>query len=155
MLGPHYARCFGCGDANDAGLHLQMTVQDGVAVRCAFVVAEHHMGAPGLAHGGVLASALDEALGSLAWLMLTPAVTGRLEVDYVTPVPVGRTVVIDARCTGVDGRKVYVEGVGRIDSPDGDVCIRGAGLFVAVPAEHFRRHAGASAADQLPGRFNP
>jgi predicted thioesterase len=87
--------------------------------------------------------------------MLTPAVTGRLEVDYVTPVPVGRTVVIDARCTGVDGRKVYVEGVGRIDSPDGDVCIRGAGLFVAVPAEHFRRHAGASAADQLPGRFNP
>jgi acyl-coenzyme A thioesterase PaaI-like protein len=154
VLGAHYARCFGCGDEHETGLRLQMTVQEGVAVHCEFTVTEHHMGAPGLAHGGVLASALDEALGSLAWLMLTPAVTARLEVDYLTPVPVGRTVVIDARCTGVDGRKVYVEGVGRLDSSEGPVAIRGAGLFIAVPFEHFARHGGREQ-DILPGRFNP
>lgn len=155
VLGPHYARCFGCGNEHDTGLHLQMTVLEGVAVRCAFEVTAHHMGAPGLAHGGVLASALDEALGSLAWLLLQPAVTARLEVDYVRPVPVGRTVVIDARCTGVAGRKIYVEGVGRLDAADGDVVVRGAGLFLVVPLEHFTTHGGDYAAPQPPGRFNP
>jgi acyl-coenzyme A thioesterase PaaI-like protein len=151
-LGPHYAHCFGCGDKHESGLHLRMTVMEGVAIRCAFVVAPHHAGAPGLAHGGVLASALDEAMGSLSWLMLTPAVTGRLEVDYVAPVPVGRTVVIDARCTGVAGRKVYVEADGRLDRPDGRLVVRGAGLFVAVPLQHFARHGDV---DDAAGRFNP
>lgn len=151
-LGAHYPHCYGCGDQHSSGLHLQMTAMEGVAIRCTFVVAAHHVGAPGLAHGGVLASALDEALGSLAWLMLTPAVTGRLEVDYLAPVPVGRTVVIDARCTGVDGRKLFVEGEGRLDTPDGEIAVRGAGVFVVVKVEHFSRHGDVSG---LPGRFNP
>jgi len=149
----HYARCFGCGPHHDTGLQLSMTALEGVAVRCSFDVADHHMGAPGLAHGGVLAAALDEALGSLLWLMAKPAVTGRLEVDYVKPVPVGHRLVIDARCTGVHGRKIYAEGVGRLDSEDGDVAVRGAGLFVAVGFEHFAEHGGTD--DVLPGRFNP
>jgi acyl-coenzyme A thioesterase PaaI-like protein len=149
----HYARCFGCGPELASGLRLRMTALDGVAVRSSFEVAEHHEGAPGLAHGGVLAAALDEALGSLLWLMRSPAVTGRLEVDYVAPVPVGRRVVIDARCTAVDGRKIYTEGVGRLDHADGEVAIRGAGLFVTVGFEHFAEHGGTP--DVLPGPFNP
>jgi len=150
---PHYAGCFGCGPSNAAGLQLEMTALDGVSVRSSFQVAEHHEGAPGLAHGGVLSAALDEALGSLLWVMATPAVTGRLEVDYLTPVPVGRTVVIDVTCTGVDGRKIYTEGVGRLDDSDGEVAIRGAGLFIAVSFEHFAKHGGTT--DTLPGSFNP
>jgi acyl-coenzyme A thioesterase PaaI-like protein len=159
VLGPHYARCFACGDRHETGLHLRMVVLDGVAVRCSFAITEHHMGAPGLAHGGVLASALDEALGSLSWLMLTPAVTAHLEVDYVRPVPVGRTVVIDASCRGVDGRKMYVEGVGRLDREDGEVAMRGTGMFLAVSADHFESHAGPvrddGAASANVGPFNP
>ena len=33
-------------------------------------------------------TALDEALGALNWLLLVPAVTARLEVDFRRPVPV-------------------------------------------------------------------
>lgn len=152
-MGPHYARCFGCGPDHETGLQLRMTALDGVAVRSAFDVAEHHMGAPGLAHGGVLAAALDEALGSLLWLMRVPAVTGRLEVDYRRPVPVGHTVVIDATCRAVAGRKIYAEGVGRLDAPDGEVAVIGTGVFVAVSIEHFTSHGATE--DVLPGRFNP
>ena len=153
VLGPHFDRCFGCGDRHPTGLQLRMEVLDGVAVRCSFEVTEHHMGAPGLAHGGILASAMDEAMGSLAWLMLTPAVTAHLEVDYVQPVPVGRTVVIDARCTAVDGRKMYVDGVGRLDGSEGQVAMRGSGMFLAVPLEHFERHNDGQPPGE--GRFNP
>jgi len=54
-----------------------------------FVVTEKHQGAPGLAHGGLLARALDEALGKLMWLLRAPGVTARLETDFLKPVPMG------------------------------------------------------------------
>ena len=89
VLGPHYGWCFACGDEHPIGLRLRIEVLEGVAVRCRFTVGEYHMGAPGLAHGGILASAVDEALGSLSWLMLRMAVTARLEVDFVAPAQSG------------------------------------------------------------------
>jgi acyl-coenzyme A thioesterase PaaI-like protein len=99
-------------------------------------VSELHQGAPGLAHGGVLAAAFDEALGAAAELAHQPLVTVRLECDFHKPVPVGATLHITARCTGVDGRKVYTAGAARL-GPDGPVAARAAGLFLAVPPEHF------------------
>ncbi len=68
-----------------------------------FTVTENHQGAPGLAHGGLLSLAFDEALGKLMWLIRTPAVTGRLETDFLMPVPMGRTLYIDAKITGQAG----------------------------------------------------
>ena len=156
VLGPHYRWCFACGDEHPTGLRLQIEVLEGVAVRSRFRVGEHHMGAPGLAHGGVLASALDEALGSLSWLMHRIAVTARLEVDYVAPVPVESTVVIDAHGTGIDGRKMYTEATGRLGSEHGTVVVRGKGLFVQVAPEHFTRHAGPHGGRPAgEGLFNP
>lgn len=142
VLPPHYASCFGCGADHPTGLHLSVTVAEGVAVDAVFQVAEAHQGAPGLAHGGVLATAADEALGFLNWLLRRPAVTARLEVDYLRPVPVGSDLHLRAECIAVAGRKTFVRCEGRLDSPDGSVALRATGLFLAVPLEHFRRHAG-------------
>jgi uncharacterized protein (TIGR00369 family) len=156
VLGAHYSWCFACGDEHPTGLRVQVEVLEGVALRSRFTVGEHHMGAPGLAHGGILATAMDEALGSLSWLMHQMAVTARLEVDFLAPVAVGRTVVIDARCTGIEGRKIYTEAVARFDSEDGVVAVRGAGLFIAVSAEHFTDNAGPTGGHAAgDGSFNP
>jgi acyl-coenzyme A thioesterase PaaI-like protein len=108
-----------------------------VNVTAEFTVRRAHQGAPGLAHGGVLASALDETLGSLSWLLHVIAVTGRLETDFVRPVPVGTTLHLDARVTAVAGRKIYAAAVGRIGGPDGPVAVRAEALFVEVKIEHF------------------
>ncbi len=132
-----YDGCFGCGEGSPNGLRLQRTAIEDQVVHAHFVVLEAHQGAPGLAHGGVLASALDEALGTVAWLVGDRYVTGRLETDFLAPVPVGSTVHLRAWCTGVSGRKAYIEGEGRVGSPDGPVAVRGAALFVQVPEEHF------------------
>jgi hypothetical protein len=99
LLGAHYDRCFGCGDGQPHGLHLEARAGDGVSVSAEFTVKEAHQGAPGLAHGGVLATALDETLGSLNWLLRVIAVTGRLETDFVRPVPVGTLLRLDAQVT--------------------------------------------------------
>jgi len=137
VLGAHYDQCFGCGEAQPHGLHVQARAGDGVSVTAEFTVQPAHQGAPGLAHGGVLATALDETLGSLAWLLQTIAVTGRLETDFVRPVPVGSTLFLDARVTAVAGRKIYATATGRIGAPDGPVAVRADALFVEVKLEHF------------------
>jgi acyl-coenzyme A thioesterase PaaI-like protein len=137
VLGTHYADCFGCGDRHPTGLHLQVTAGEGVRVHARFQVTENHQGAPGLAHGGLLATAFDEALGYLPWLLDVPAVTGRLETDYLLPVPVGATLVMDCECLGRQRRKVYVRGEARLDGADGPVAVRASALFVAVPLDHF------------------
>jgi acyl-coenzyme A thioesterase PaaI-like protein len=137
LLGAHYDQCFGCGDAQPHGLHLETRAGDGVDVTAEFTVRPAHQGAPGLAHGGVLASALDETLGSLSWLLHTIAVTGRLETDFVRPVPVGTTLHLAARVTAVAGRKIYASAVGRIGGPDGAVAVRADALFIEVKVEHF------------------
>ena len=137
LLGSPYDQCFGCGGSQPHGLHLATRAGEGVSVTAEFTVQTAHQGAPGLAHGGVLVSALDETLGSLSWLLRVIAVTGRLESDFVRPVPVGATLHLTARCDGVDGRKIYSSAEGRIGGPEGPVAVRAEGLFVVVNLDHF------------------
>ena len=66
--------------------------------------------------------------------------TGRLETDFRRPVPVGQTLFISGRITGKADRKVYVQGEGRLGSPDGPLAVNAAALFITVGLEHFRAH---------------
>ncbi|MCX5386179.1 PaaI family thioesterase [Streptomyces sp. NBC_00083] len=137
LLGAHYGHCFGCGDGQPHGLHLAARAGKGVTVTAEFTVREAHQGAPGLAHGGVLATALDETLGSLNWLLRVIAVTGRLETDFVRPVPVGTVLHLEAEVTAVAGRKIYSRATGRIGGPEGPVAVRAQALFIEVKVDHF------------------
>ena len=139
----HFAHCFGCGEKHPTGLHLVAHVGNGMDITAEFVVSENHQGAPGLAHGGLLSLAFDEALGKLMWLLRAPAVTARLETDFMKPVPMGSKLFITAEITGQVNRKVYCSAVGRLNSPDGDIAVRAAALYVIVPMTHFLQNAPA------------
>jgi len=56
--------------------------------------------------------AFDEALGKLMWLIRSPAVTARLETDFLLPVPMGTTLHITAEITGQVNRKVIAAQLG-------------------------------------------
>ena len=139
----HYSRCYVCGDDHPTGLALRVVAGEGLSLTGEFTVTEHHQGAPGLAHGGLLTAAFDDALGSLNWLLAAPAVTGRLETDFRRPVPVGSTLHIRAEVVGVKGRKVFTRAVGRLGTPDGPVALTASALFIQVPIEHFTTHGRA------------
>ncbi|MGH3327705.1 MAG: PaaI family thioesterase [Streptomycetales bacterium] len=143
QLGSHYHRCFGCGDDHDTGLHMHVAAGEGLTIHARFTVTEDHQGAPGLAHGGLLSCAFDEALGSINWLLRTPSVTGRLETEFRRPVPVGTTLYITGRCDGVSGRKIFLSAEGRLDDPEGPVAVRAAALFITVDVAHFVQHGRA------------
>jgi acyl-coenzyme A thioesterase PaaI-like protein len=143
VIPSHFKHCFGCGELHPTGLHLVAHVGEGLDITAQFTVTENHQGAPGLAHGGLLSLAFDEALGKLMWLLRAPAVTARLETDFLRPVPMGSVLYISASITGQVGRKVYSEAIGRLDGPDGDIAVRAASLFVIVPMKHFLENAPA------------
>jgi acyl-coenzyme A thioesterase PaaI-like protein len=144
----HYRWCFGCGSEHPTGLHMHITAGQGLDVHGVFTVTDHHQGAPGLAHGGLLTVAVDEILGSLNWLLAGPAVTGRLECDFRRPVPVGSVLHVDAEIVGVKGRKVFTRAIGRLDDADGPVAVSAAALFIQVPLQHFVDHGTAEQVQQ-------
>ena len=151
-LGSHYRQCFGCGPDHPTGLHLSLTAGEGCTIHAELLVTQHHQGAPGLAHGGLLAAAFDEALGAVTWLLRVPVVTVHLETDYRRPVPVGSTLSVAAECYAVAGRKIYSRAAGHLVSPDGTVgplAVGARSVFVSVPLEHFRVHGRASDVDSF------
>jgi acyl-coenzyme A thioesterase PaaI-like protein len=145
----HFGHCFGCGELHPTGLHLVAYAGDGLDITAQFTVTENHQGAPGLAHGGLLSLALDEALGKLMWLLRAPAVTARLETDFLKPVPIGTTLFISAHITGRVSRKVYTTAEGRLNSIDGPVAVRAAALYVIVPMDHFLNNAPKEYLEQI------
>lgn len=136
--------CFGCGTGHPTGLHMDITAGQGLDVSAVFEVTEHHQGAPGIAHGGLLGLAFDEALGATNWLIRVSAVTGHLEVSYRLPVPVESLVHIDAQIVARQGRKVWATATGRLGGPDGPVAVQAGSLFIEVTVDHFLTHGRRS-----------
>lgn len=136
----HYSYCIGCGDKAPNGLRMITTAGEGLTLTSRFTVTEGHQGAPGLAHGGLLSLAFDEAMGSLNYLIRQPAVTARLETEFLKPVPVGSVLEIVARIDGQAGRKLYLSAEGHIEGHS-DPALKARALFIAVPLEHFVKNA--------------
>lgn len=75
---------------------------------CTFTAA--HAGSPGRVHGGVLASVLDEVLGTAVTASGASGMTVSLTVTLRGPTPIDHEVELTARCTGHEGRKSFAEG---------------------------------------------
>lgn len=85
---PEDGGCFGCSPANPAGLRLRFR-RLGERVVARHVIAERFHGAPGVAHGGVVATILDEVSCAAVHLVADQWVmTGELTVRYERPCPV-------------------------------------------------------------------
>ena len=126
----HHDLCFGCGQANLFGLQLELapTPDGGVAGR--FFVKQDHQGPPGYAHGGVIATALDEAMSLLVHQRGQLALTGRLEVDLLAPAPVGAFVLVSAEVEEVDGRRISASATASDEA--GKALGKAVGTFVEV-----------------------
>ena len=128
----HHDLCFGCGQANLFGLQLELERREDGGVAGRFFVKQDHQGPPGFAHGGVIATALDEAMSLLLHGSGTFAVTGRLEVELSAPAVVGTFVEVEADVVETEGRKVVL--AASASGEDGPIATaRGTFLEVAAP----------------------
>jgi acyl-coenzyme A thioesterase PaaI-like protein len=65
-------------------------------------------GAPGRAHGGMVAAAFDDVTGFVIGQLREPAFTGELTVRFVRPVPVREPLEMRARLDGRERRKLFI-----------------------------------------------
>lgn len=151
----HNPLCFGCGAESAQGLHLEVRAADGFAVETSMLVESRFEGGPGVIHGGILSTAMDEVMGTVPLLVGPSAVTVHLEVDFVAPVPIGSTLHLRADILGRQRRKVYVEAVGHLGDPSQPVVV-GHSIFVTIDArQHFAEHVENSAmADEYKQRMS-
>lgn len=101
-------------------------------------------GPPGHAHGGAVAAVLDEAMGSAAWVEGHPMVMAHLATDFRRMLPLGTDARLEARVTGVDGRKVHLEG--RLVDEGGQAYAEATGLGVVLEEERSRELLDRAAA---------
>jgi acyl-coenzyme A thioesterase PaaI-like protein len=123
-------RCFVCGKDNPDGLKLTFEVEGRTGVRTTFVVPERFQGFAGIAHGGMLATILDECMVNTVWLRGKTAVTARLEVRLRQPVRVGARLTFRAEVQRESARGFEVESRAELD--DGTVVAEGKALLVKV-----------------------
>jgi len=132
MLAPNPAnKCFGCGGDNTGGMKLTFE-QDNVNRKIVgrFVLGERYQGGGGFAHGGIIATLLDEAMGKVCRFREVRAVTAELAVEYLKPVNVQSEIVVEGRETEQKGRNLFM--TGEIRNGVGEVLARGKGRFVVI-----------------------
>jgi acyl-coenzyme A thioesterase PaaI-like protein len=125
----HHDLCFGCGQANLFGLQLELDRRDDASVAGRFFVKQDHQGPPGYAHGGILATALDEAMALLVHAEGIHALTASLTIDLKAPAPVGSFVDLEARIESSEGRRLELSARA---SDQGNEIARSRGIFVRI-----------------------
>lgn len=132
--------CFACGPDNPDGMHLKFKFdQKGGHAVCRFRLPLRFQGPPGHAHGGIIATILDEAMGKVNKLRSVIAVTKTMEVEYLKLVPLRKSLIVEGHESSVRGRK-HVN-VAQILNEKGEVLARSRGLFIAIdPAKMFAKH---------------
>jgi len=132
-----YQACFGCGGRNPHGLALVFRVE-GDEIVAEYTPDERFQGFPGVLHGGVLDTMLDETLSRAAvyagkWMM-----TARLEIRYRRAAPIGQALRVSAQPTQVRSRMVSARGAVRLASDPQVVFAEAEGVFMPITAEYER-----------------
>jgi uncharacterized protein (TIGR00369 family) len=93
-------------------------------------LGKRYTGPPGHAHGAIIATILDEAMGKVNKLRHVVALTSQITVNYLKPVPLNRPLRVESREVRVRGRRHI--NMAEILDPEGKVLARGQGTFIAI-----------------------
>src|SRR5262245_59515514 len=121
------------GTSNPTGVELAVhyegdEIVGDVVLRSAFE------GAPGRAHGGIVAAAFDDVTGFVIGNLQEPAFTGELTVRYVAPVPVDEPLEIRARLDSRERRKLFISAEARAD---GKIVATCRAIYITVDPSRF------------------
>lgn len=127
---PHSHTCFVCGESNPKGLNIRFFADEHSAYVPLFL-REEQMGYPGIAHGGVLMSILDELMGWSATMHTGEfSVSAEITTRFLKPVPLYTPLTARAQMTQRRGRVWYTHG--EIVDEKGTVYVRATGKYVSI-----------------------
>lgn len=125
---PH--NCFACGSLNTHGLRLELHLETGRAWT-ETTLGERFEGWEGIAHGGIVATLLDEVM---AWSLIAVdhwGMTARMTVEFRRPAPIDRPVRADGRIVR-DRRRLFETAAELIDVASGEVVATATAVYAAA-----------------------
>jgi len=130
--------CFLCGLENPVGLHLHLYEVEPGVIETTYTAPDHFQGYPGVLHGGIVASILDEVCGRVH-MGSDPAqprfmFTAKLEVKYRKNVPINQPLKIVGKAGKSKGKAA--EGWAGIYVND-ELLAEANALLVNVPDSQF------------------
>jgi acyl-coenzyme A thioesterase PaaI-like protein len=123
--------CYVCGKENPIGLQLDF-FEDEKSVWTEFIPK------PGMVHGGILSSILDETIGRAAFLHDKWVQTGKLEIRFRKPAPLDGVFIARAGIVRDSGRAMEMAGTICLKGSN-DVIAEASGLFIRLPEAERER----------------
>ncbi len=137
--------CFGCGPANEEGLHIRSFPEDGKLV-CYWEPSLKYQAMPGMLYGGLIGCLLDcHSNWTASWHLMQAngldhppcTVTSQHSIKYLRPTPVDQTIKLVAHVVDSKSDRATVHG----ELIVGDkVCATCESTFVAVKPDHPAYH---------------
>jgi acyl-coenzyme A thioesterase PaaI-like protein len=133
---PNSRNCFVCGVENPVGLRLKIYQTEPGVIETTYTAPDHFQGYPGVLHGGIVASLLDEISGRV--LMGDPSeprfmFTGKMEVKYRKNVPTGKPLRVVGKAGKSKGKTA--EGWAGIYDEEGILLAEANTLLIDVPTD--------------------
>ena len=128
VVDPHH--CFVCGELNARGLHTTIYATSSLAWTDV-TLGPDLVGWSDKAHGGILATLLDELMGWALFEHDCWGVTAELTVRYLRPADVNRRLRVEGEVVEASRRLFRTRG--RILDEDGSVVATAEGRYVAAP----------------------
>jgi uncharacterized protein (TIGR00369 family) len=129
--------CFGCGQQNRSGLRLRFFADNEGNIVCPVKLAGRFEGPPGHAHGGIIATLLDEAMSKANRAREVVAMTRQMEIDYLRPVPLRQPLTLRAAHISAAGRVHRC--TAELVNANGEILARAKALFIAIDPAKFRK----------------
>lgn len=137
--------CFGCGPANEKGLHIR-SFADGDELIAEWQAEPHHRAFPGVLNGGIIGALLDcHSNWAAAYHLMNRnnaeslpcTVTADFHVKLLRPTPADAVITLKARVVESTEKRAVVEAE---LIANGKVCDTCRGTFVAVGEGHPAFH---------------
>ena len=134
--------CFVCGVENPCGLHIQFFNDGPHRVTARVTLDEPYQSYPGIAHGGILSTILDETMGRAVLspddsAMESPRFmfTARMALRFRHPVPLRQEFTARGWVEKTRGRMVTV--AGEILLVDGTVAVEASAVLADIPQDQI------------------
>jgi acyl-coenzyme A thioesterase PaaI-like protein len=148
---PNSRTCFACGVENEHGLQMTFYEAGEGVLHAVYRVPSQFQGFPGIVHGGIVASMLDEMVSRVAMIGEPNRfrMTAKLEVRYRQPVPTEQDLELHARLTRSRGRVSFATADVRL--PDGTVAAEAEGMLILMESLDL----GSETLEQLGWKIYP
>ncbi|NLO44069.1 MAG: PaaI family thioesterase [Candidatus Cloacimonetes bacterium] len=109
MGNKEYQKCFVCGKENPIGLKVDFTLDESGIAQAKLIIASDYEGYPGVVHGGIISTLLDEAMAKAVFALGKAAFTANMNLKYRRQLPSNTPIILEGKIVQDRGRMIKTQ----------------------------------------------